>query len=130
MLLGNGNHPFQHVHIPELRRLLDMNLGMLYSQWMGELRTAGKRREARDAAAKVARYIPGAQAQINLGVMDYDLGDKLAALADFRKALALDPNVRRQFEPSAAVQPGRGQRLRAILEDQEFMKQLVPPQVK
>ena len=53
---------------------------MLYSQWMGELRTAGKRQEARDAASKVARYMPGAQAQMNLGVMDYELGDKPAAL--------------------------------------------------
>jgi len=86
--------------------------------------------EARDAAAKVARYIPGAQAQINLGVMDYELGDKSAALADFRKALELDPNVRRQFESPAAAQPGRGQRLRPILEDPEFMKQLLPDRAK
>lgn len=113
--------------IPELRRLLDMNLGMLYSQWMGELRTAGKRKEARDAAAKAARYIPGAQAQITLGVMDYELGDKPAALADFRKALELDPSVRRQFESPPAATPGRGQRLRPILDDSDFMKQLFPP---
>ena len=113
--------------IPELRRLLDMNLGMLYSQWMGELRSAGKRQEARDAAAKVARYMLTAQSQLTLGVMDYELGDKPAALADFRKALELDPNVRRQFEVSASLQPGRGQRLRAVLDDQEFMKQLFPP---
>ena len=105
--------------IPELRRLLDLNLGMLYSQWMGELRTAGKRQEARDAAAKVARYMPGAQSQITLGLMDYELGDKSAALADFRKALEMDPNVRRQFDAS--------QRLRPIRDDQEFMKQLFPP---
>ena len=110
--------------IPELRRLLDMNLGMLYSQWSGELRTAGKRREARDAAVKVARYMPGAPAQMTLGLLDYELGDKTAALTDFRKALALDPNVRQQFQAPATAQPGRGQRLRPILEDQEFMKQL------
>ena len=116
--------------IPELRRLLDMNLGMLYSQWMGELRTAGKRKEARDAAAKVARYLPGAQAQINLGIMDYDLGDKPAALADFRKAFELDPNVRRQFDGAAPAQPGRGQRLRPVLDDKEFMKQLLPGAAK
>jgi tetratricopeptide (TPR) repeat protein len=109
-----------------LRRLLDLNLGMLYSQWMGELRTAGKRQEARDAAAKVARYMPGAQAQINLGIMDYELGDKPAALADFRKALELDPSARRQFDASAPPQPGRGQRLRTVLDDQDFMKQLFP----
>src|SRR5438105_2082479 len=42
--------------IPELRRLLDMNLGMLWQQQMAVLSTAGKTREARDAAAKVAQY--------------------------------------------------------------------------
>jgi uncharacterized Ntn-hydrolase superfamily protein len=112
--------------IPELRRLLDLNLGMLYAQWMGELRTAGKRKEARDAASKLVKYTPGAQAQLTLGVMDYELGDKPAALADFRKALKMDPNVRRQFEASTPPQSGRGQRLRTIMDDQEFMKQLFP----
>ena len=112
--------------IPELRRLLDLNLGMLYAQWMGELRTAGKRKEARDAASKLVKYTPGAQSQLALGVMDYELGDKPAALADFRKALEMDPNVRRQFEAAAPPQPGRGQRLRTIMDDQEFMKQLFP----
>jgi uncharacterized Ntn-hydrolase superfamily protein len=112
--------------IPELRRLLDLNLGMLYAQWMGELRTAGKRKEARDAASKLVKYMPGAQSQLTLGVMDYELGDKPAALADFRKALEMDPNVRRQFEVAAPPQSGRGQRLRTIMDDQEFMKQLLP----
>jgi tetratricopeptide (TPR) repeat protein len=112
--------------IPELRRLLDLNLGMLYSQWVGDLRSAGKRQEARDAARKLAKYMPTAQSQLTLGVMDYELGDKSAALADFRKALEMDPNVRRQFEGSTPAQPGRDQRLRAVLDDQEFMKQLFP----
>jgi uncharacterized Ntn-hydrolase superfamily protein len=115
--------------IPELRRLLDMNLGYLYQQWSNELRTAGKRKEARDAAAKVVRYAPTANAHLALGIMDYDLGDKPAALADFKKALAMDPALRRQFEApanaTAAPQPGRGQRLRAILDDKEFLKQLL-----
>jgi tetratricopeptide (TPR) repeat protein len=110
--------------IPELRRLLDINLGYLYQQWGGELRTAGKRKEARDAAAKVAKYMPSANAQVTLGIIDYDLGDKHAALDDFKKALAMDPNVRRQFEAPANPQPGRGQRLRAVIDDKEFMKQL------
>jgi uncharacterized Ntn-hydrolase superfamily protein len=116
--------------IPELRRLLDMNLGYLWQARIGPLSSAGKAREARDAAAKYARYMPSANAWISLGVMDYNLADKPAALADFRKALAIDPTVRGQFEPpaaGAAPTGGRGgQRLRAILEDQEFLKQLFP----
>jgi len=113
--------------IPELRRLLDLNLGLLYQEKVGRLRTAGKDREARDAAAKVTRYMPTAESYMSLGVMDYSLGDKPAALADFRKALDLDPAMRRQFDPAAgAATPGRGQRMRPILEDKEFLKQLFP----
>jgi hypothetical protein len=53
-------------------------------------------------------------------------------LADFRKALEMDPNLRRQFQaqpnpPVAGIPGGRGQRMRAILEDKEFLKQLFPP---
>jgi uncharacterized Ntn-hydrolase superfamily protein len=110
--------------IPELRRLLDINQGWLYQQWSGQLRSAGKTKEARDAAAKAAGYMPSAGAQLTLGMMDYELGDKAAALADFRKAIQMDPNVRKQFEGSAP-QGGRGQRLRAILEDKEFLKQVL-----
>jgi uncharacterized Ntn-hydrolase superfamily protein len=116
--------------IPELRRLLDMNLGYLWQARIGPLASAGKTREARDAAAKYARYMPSANAWISLGAMDYNLADKPAALADFRKALELDPTVRRQFEqPATGAAPagGRGgQRLRAVLEDKEFLKQLFP----
>jgi len=113
--------------VPELRRLLDINLGLLYQEKSGRLRSAGKNREARDAAAVAARYIPTAGAYLNLGILDYNLGDKSAALADFRKALELDPSVREQFQASSATPVGgRGQRLRAILDDAEFMKQLFP----
>jgi uncharacterized Ntn-hydrolase superfamily protein len=117
--------------IPELRRLLDMNLGYLWQARIGPLRSAGKTSEARDAAAKYARYMPSANAWISLGVMDYNLADKPAALADFRKAIALDPGVRSQFEPpvagAAAPVGGRGgQGLRTILGDKEFLKQLFP----
>src|SRR5213078_2034373 len=95
--------------IPELRRLLDINQGFLYQQRMGELRSANKPREARDAMAKFVRYTPTAGAWVTLGALDYELGDKPAALADFKKAMEIDPNVRRQFDPAAAAQPGRGQ---------------------
>src|ERR1043166_1222487 len=62
--------------VPELRRLLDMNLGLLYQEKSGSLRSAGKNREARDAAAAAARYLPGANAFLNLGILDYSLGEK------------------------------------------------------
>jgi uncharacterized Ntn-hydrolase superfamily protein len=112
--------------IPELRRLLDINQGFLYGQRIGELRSANKPKEARDAAAKFVRYTPTAASWMTLGAIDYDLGDKTAALADFKKALEMDPGVRRQFEVQANPQPGRGQRLRAIIGDAEFMKMLFP----
>jgi uncharacterized Ntn-hydrolase superfamily protein len=127
--------------IPELRRLLDINLGLLWQEKAGRLRTEGKTKEARDAAGKVARYMPTGNAFLSLGIADYGLGDRTAALADFRKALELDPNVRRQFEaqpatasaaaggaPNAGAGGGGrgGQRLRAVLEDKEFLKQLFP----
>jgi tetratricopeptide (TPR) repeat protein len=100
-----------------------MNLGLLYSERVGRLRAAGKPREARDAAAKVARYMPSANAWFNLGVTDYGLGDKAAALADFRKAIELDPAIKQRLQ-GPAPEGGRGQALRAVLEDKEFLKQV------
>jgi uncharacterized Ntn-hydrolase superfamily protein len=112
--------------IPELRRLLDINQGWLYQARAAELRSSGKTKEAREAAVKVTRLLPTANAWTTLGILDYELADKPAALADFRKAIELDPNIKRQFDPAAATpQPGRGQRMRAILEDKEFLKQLL-----
>src|ERR1700758_419533 len=61
--------------IAELRRLLDLNLGYIYQDQAGKLRSAGKMREARDAIAKYAQYMPGAGAWVSLGVADYNLGD-------------------------------------------------------
>jgi uncharacterized Ntn-hydrolase superfamily protein len=110
--------------IPELRRLLDINLGLLYSERIGRLRTAGKSREAREAAAKVTRYMPSGNSFMTLGAMDYSLGDKSAALADFRKAMELDPGVRQRLQ-SPPPEGGRGQMVRSVIEDKEFLKQLL-----
>src|SRR5580698_6140419 len=55
--------------IPELRRLLNMNLGHLYQEKVGRLTSAGKPKEARDAAARVVQYMPTAQAYLSLGIM-------------------------------------------------------------
>src|SRR5580692_11086894 len=88
--------------IPELRRLLTLALASGYQDRMSKLITANKPREARDAAAKYAQYAPSANAQVSLGVLDYSVGDKAGALADFRKALEMDPNARRRFEGAPA----------------------------
>ena len=110
--------------IPELRRLLDLNLGLLYSEKIFRLRTAGKNAEALDAAAKVARYMPTGNSFLTLGTMQYAAGEKPAALASLRKAIQLDPTVRQRFQADAPA-GGRGQLLRPILEDKEFLKQVL-----
>jgi uncharacterized Ntn-hydrolase superfamily protein len=111
--------------IVELRRLLNMNLGLLYQEKVGRLTTAGKTKEARDASAKIAQYMPSAQAYLNLGIMDYNLSDKTAAMSDFRKAIDLDATFRARFSDPAAAQGRGAARLRAILDDKEFVKQLL-----
>jgi hypothetical protein len=104
-----------------------MNLGLLYQEKYGRLMQSGKSREARDAMVAVTHYMPSANAQVNLGIADYSLGDKPAALAAFRKGLQMDPNVKQRFFPTgngtAPAGPGAN-RLRPILEDKEFLKQL------
>jgi uncharacterized Ntn-hydrolase superfamily protein len=111
--------------IPELRRLLDMNLGLLYSEKIGRLRSAGDMKGARDAAARVAQYTPTANSFLTLGAMDYSLGDKTAAVSDFRRAIALDPAVRQRFQADPAPAGGRGQIWPRILEDKEFVRLLM-----
>jgi uncharacterized Ntn-hydrolase superfamily protein len=111
--------------IPELRRLLDLNLGLLYSEKVGRLR-ASDPKGARDAAIRVARYMPTANSFFTLGLLDYSVGDKAAALADLRKAIQLDPAVRRRFESAEPAAAGRGtQTLRSILDDKDFVRQLM-----
>jgi uncharacterized Ntn-hydrolase superfamily protein len=104
--------------LPELRRLLNINLGLLYQQRAGVLSRGGKPREARDAARKVTQYMPSAAAYATLGALDYELNEKAAALADLRQALQLDPNLRRQIESAPS------ERLKPIAEDIEFLRQL------
>jgi uncharacterized Ntn-hydrolase superfamily protein len=105
--------------LPELRRLLNINLGLLYQQRAGVLSRGAKPREARDAARKVTQYMPNAAAYATLGALDYQLNEKAAALADLRQALQLDPNLRRQIETAP-----NDTSLRPIAEDKEFLRQL------
>ena len=109
--------------IPELRRLLDLNLGYLYQDKTYKLLGAGKVKEARDSAAAAARYMPQrADVHLILGLLGYASGEKRSALEAFRKAQALDQNFRKQFEASARVRPA----FQAILEDKQFLKELFP----
>jgi uncharacterized Ntn-hydrolase superfamily protein len=106
---------------PELRRLLDINLGLLYQEKVGKLTSANDLRGARDAAAKVARYMPqNGQAQMTLGLLSYASGDKPGALDALMKAKNADPeNFKRRFE-----QVAQRTAYKAILDDKDFLKQL------
>jgi len=102
-----------------------LNLGLLYSEKAGRLRSAGKSRDARDDAARVTHYMPTANSFFTLGMMDYGLADKEAALSDFRKAIELDGSIRQRFQSTDTPEGGRGQMLRPILEDKEFVARLM-----
>src|SRR5436309_15848049 len=111
--------------IPELRRLLDLNLAYLYQDKVGKRLGAGKSTEARDAAPKAVRYMPSRpEAHITLGLLEYLAGDKGAALAELKKGQQGNENFRKQFESSARFRPA----FRGILEDEEFLRQLFPGQ--
>ena len=106
--------------IPELRRLLDMNLGYLYQEKVGRLLSQNKTKEARAAAETALHYMPTAQSYVSLGMLDYSLGNKTLAVGEFRKAIALDAGVKQRFEKPSG-------RLRAIVEDEDFMRQVLQP---
>jgi uncharacterized Ntn-hydrolase superfamily protein len=108
--------------LPELRRLLDLNLGYLYQEKTLKLLGAGKTREARDAAAQATRYWPRRpEAHVTLGLLDYAGGDKNGALTELKTAQSLsgNPGFRKQFESAAQRSNFKG-----ILEDQPFLKAL------
>jgi uncharacterized Ntn-hydrolase superfamily protein len=109
---------------PELRRLLDINLGLLYQEKLGRVLGAGKTADAVLAAARVKHYMPqNAQPYLSLGLLSYIAGDKPAALDSLKQARHLSgSNFRERFEAAA----GRREEFKAILNDQEFLKQLFP----
>ncbi|MBZ5611801.1 MAG: DUF1028 domain-containing protein [Acidobacteriia bacterium] len=109
--------------LAELRRLLDLNLGYLYQDRTAKLLGSGNAKEARLAAARVVRYWPRRpEGHLSLGLLDYASGDKTRALGELRAARSLaGTGFRSQFE-SAAGRP----LFKAILSDQQFLKQLFP----
>src|ERR1700680_480585 len=71
--------------LPELRRLLDLNLGYLYQDKTFKLLGAGKTRDARDAAAQMVRYWPNRpEPHVTLGLLEYANGNKGVALTELK----------------------------------------------
>jgi uncharacterized Ntn-hydrolase superfamily protein len=107
--------------LPELRRLLDLNLG--YLKWgaadrlqqQGDLRGA---LETMRAAARYAPSLPGARGY--LGLLEYRNGNRDAALAELRAALAADPGFAARLRAALEERP----ELAALKSDAEFLVRL------
>ncbi len=107
--------------IPELRRLLDMNLATLYQGQIGELISSGNNKAAHNVAQKLIRYSPNqAGAHLNLGMLSYLIGDKEQALTELRKAKELNPEIRRQMDTMGKNRP----QYQPVLKDADFLKQV------
>lgn len=110
--------------LAELRRLLDLNLAALYQDRTFKLVNSGNLKGAQETANRLVRYAPRqASALMTLGMLDYAMGDKAAALEAFRKAAELSSDFRKQFE-AFAQRPA----YKAILEDRQFLETLFPKQ--
>ena len=108
---------------PELRRLLNINLGLLYQEKIGKMLSAGDPRGAREAALKVEHYMPqNNQIHMTLGLLDYAAGDKSAALEELRKAQSADSVGFKQRFDRVSQQPA----YKSIRDDKEFLKSLFP----
>jgi len=111
--------------IPELRRLLDLNLAYLHAGAADRLRQSGDRKAALEAARKAARYGPGiSYVRGMLGFLEYLSGDKEAALRELRAAQAIEPDFKKQLETVLATRPD----LQGLKADKELLDKLFPPQ--
>lgn len=109
--------------LPELRRLLDLDLGYLYQDQTLKYLGLNKVKEARDAAQKVARYMPARpEAHMTFGLVSYLAGDKPAALAALKRAAQRDPDFQKHFDTVTKARPA----YKAVTEDKEFLQQLFP----
>ena len=107
--------------IPELRRLLDLNMVQLYQGNLGGLISSGDYKGARDMAAQLVHYSPKqAGAHTNYGLLSYLAGDKDTAVAELKKAHELNPNLRAQMENMAKTRA----QYQPVLKDEEFLKRV------
>jgi uncharacterized Ntn-hydrolase superfamily protein len=108
----------------ELRRLLDLNLSYNYGDQMYKAFAANDLPKARAAAQKALTYSPSnANTHMQLGFLNYALGDKAVALNEFSQARTLRPDdfVKRWQAEVESPQ------FKSMKEDQEFLKKLFPP---
>ncbi len=115
--VDDHNDPFL-----ELRRLLDLNLAYLYIDRAYKAVCAGKFQEASAAKAKAATYSVNPDTQLRVGFLDYLLGDKADALAQFVKVRPLVPDFEALWHGTVV---GRAA-FKPILEDREFLQALFP----
>jgi len=107
--------------LPELRRLLDINLGLLYQEKVGRMITSNDTRSAREAAQKVVQYNPhSAGSHMTLGLLNYLAGDKAGAIEELGKARTMSTGDFRSAFDAATQRPA----YRAIAGDKEFLKNL------
>ncbi|HVS00522.1 MAG TPA: hypothetical protein VMW27_28125, partial [Thermoanaerobaculia bacterium] len=108
--------------MPELRRLLDLNLFYLYLGSAFRLQDQGDPKAALTAGRKAAGYAPqNPDSHLYMGILEYLSGNKEAALESFRKAQTMNPDFRSQFERTI-----QGEDLKALREDKAFLGKLFP----
>jgi uncharacterized Ntn-hydrolase superfamily protein len=116
--VDDNPHPFE-----ELRRLLDLNLADDYEDDSDRLLRAGKVKEARGAAVKAVRYAPNdPDSHLTLGLLNYHVGDKGAALAEILKSKSLDSNFAKRWEEYVQLDADA----KAVNGDNEFLEKLFP----
>ncbi|HEY6348231.1 MAG TPA: DUF1028 domain-containing protein [Candidatus Angelobacter sp.] len=108
----------------ELRRLLDLNLSYNYGDQMYKAFAANDLPEARSAAQRALSYSPNnSNTHLQLGFLNYALGDKAASLNEFSQARTLRPDDFVKRWQDEADSPA----FKSMRDDQEFMKKLFPP---
>ena len=110
--------------LPELRRLLDLNLGHLKWGAADRLLQQGDSKAALDTMRAVARYapsLPGASGY--LGLLEYLNGNRDAALEALRAARAADSGFEARFRAALEARP----ELAPLKNDAEFLARLFSP---
>jgi uncharacterized Ntn-hydrolase superfamily protein len=108
----------------ELRRLLDLNLSYNYGDKMYKALSANDLTGARAAAQKANSYSPNNRGiHLQLGFLNYALGDKALSLEEFSKARELRPDDFGKIWLDESDSP----LFKSMRDDKDFMKKLFPP---